>query len=218
MFAGGIGIRQLGTGTSLNVLKPESTAPMEEKNMRSELTVDSVRRRFPYLQRIAIIGPSGSGKSTLARELASFRDLPVFHLDRTYWKPGWVESTKEEFREAQSQIVAGQRWIVDGNYGSTFDLRMPRADLVIYLDFPRRIYFRRVILRTLRGLGRTRPDLAENCPERFDFEFYRFVWNIPRNSRPRTLAALERYEVAPKMLRLESPRAVRNFLNSLTFR
>ena len=173
-----------------------------------ELAVDDLRR-------VAIIGPCGAGKSTLARQLGTHLELPVFHLDRLYWKPGWVESEREEFRGRQLALVESAAWIVDGNYGSTFDLRMARADLVIYLDFPRRIYFRRVLWRSIRGLGRTRPDLTEGCPERLDLSFFRFTWNIPTQSRPRTLEGLARHNVAGRLVRLRSPRDVRHFIDAL---
>ena len=159
--------------------------------------------------RIAVIGPCGAGKSTLARQLGAMTGLPVTHLDRIYWKAGWIESSTEEFRAAQANVVADERWVIDGNYGGTFDLRMPRAELVIWLDFPRRIYFPRVLLRVLKNYGRVRPDLAPGCPEKFDFDFLRFVWRIPKDSRPRTIERLIEFNVPPKLLRLTSPREVK---------
>lgn len=167
------------------------------------------------VSRIAVIGPCGAGKSTLARELGELTGLPVTHIDRLHWKPGWVEGSPEELRAVLSEVVAQDQWIIDGNYGATFDIRMPRAELVIYLDFPRRIYFRRVITRVAKNYGRVRADLAPGCPERLDLEFLRFVWRIPKVSRPRTLARIEEFNVARRTLRLQSPREVGRVMEKL---
>ncbi len=80
---------------------------------------------------VAIVGPGGAGKSTFAQALSERIDLPVVHLDQFFWKPGWVETPRDEWRLWQSELFAGDRWIVDGNYGGTFDERFAGADTVI---------------------------------------------------------------------------------------
>ncbi len=167
------------------------------------------------MQRIAIIGPCGAGKSTLARKLGEITGLPVWHLDRLWWLPGWVEETQERFDAKLTEVVEGEEWIIDGNYSRTFHLRLSRADVVIFLDFPRRIYFRRVLWRIAKGYGRTRPDLADNCPEKFDSEFLRFVWNIPRDSRPRTIDRLQEYADRFTLHTLRTPAEVRRFIERI---
>lgn len=88
------------------------------------------------LKRIAIIGCGGAGKSTLSRELGKSLDLPVVHLDRVFWKPGWERISREAFIAEQLEIMAQPRWILDGNYGSTMDLRLQAADTIVFLDLP----------------------------------------------------------------------------------
>lgn len=84
------------------------------------------------MQRIVILGNGGSGKSTLARLLGERLDLPVVHLDKLFWEPGWAEPDAQQFRERVREAVAGDAWVCEGNYARrTFDLRLPRADLVI---------------------------------------------------------------------------------------
>jgi adenylate kinase family enzyme len=85
------------------------------------------------MQRVLIIGPCGAGKSTLARELGAKLDLPVFHMDQLNWQPGWVESSKDEIRERLAAILAGDRWLIDGNYGGTLEPRLQRADAVLLI-------------------------------------------------------------------------------------
>ncbi|HEY5008664.1 MAG TPA: hypothetical protein VII42_11705, partial [Caulobacteraceae bacterium] len=90
------------------------------------------------MRRIVILGNAGSGKSTLARRLGERLRLPVVHLDVLFWEPGWTEPDNEAFRTRVRAAIAGDDWISEGNYLSrTFDLRLPRAELVIWMDTPR---------------------------------------------------------------------------------
>jgi adenylate kinase family enzyme len=161
------------------------------------------------MRRIVILGNAGSGKSTLARRLGAILGLPVSHLDVLFWRPGWVEPDAAGFRERVAQSIAGDGWISEGNYSSrTFDLRIPRADTLIWLDTPRATCVRRVIWRTLFE-GR-RADLAEGCHEnvlRADFpEFLRFTWDFDRNARPRIEANLAGFAPIERTIRLAGPR------------
>jgi adenylate kinase family enzyme len=139
------------------------------------------------MRRIVILGNAGSGKSTLARRLGAKLGLPIVHLDLLFWEPGWLEADAEVFRERVAAAHVGDAWISEGNYARrTFDIRLPRAELVIWMDTPRLTCARRVILRT--ASGKWRPDLAAGCEEnifRGDFpEFLGFTWNFDRKSRP----------------------------------
>jgi hypothetical protein len=103
-----------------------------------------------HMQRIVILGNSGSGKSTLARAIGERLGLPVVHLDRLFWSPGWVEPEAEVFRDQVRSALARDAWVCEGNYARrTFDLRLPRADLIIWLDTPRWVCLKRVVLRSL---------------------------------------------------------------------
>jgi hypothetical protein len=85
---------------------------------------------------VLVDGVMGSGKSTSARALAARTGLPVIHLDLHYWKPGWVRPTDGEWLERQRILLAGEAWIIDGNYNETLPLRLERAETVVYLDTP----------------------------------------------------------------------------------
>jgi adenylate kinase family enzyme len=112
--------------------------------------------RRPVVDRIALHGPSGSGKTTLARALSDRLGLPRTELDGLIHQPGWTRLPIEEFRAAVGRAVAGERWVVDGNYREVRDLVWDRAQLVVVFDLPRRAVMLRLFLRTLRrGITRT---------------------------------------------------------------
>lgn len=135
------------------------------------------------MERIIIIGCGGAGKSTLARKLGEVLDLPVVHLDKLFWKPGWVETSHEEFDALLAQELAKDHWIMDGNFNRTMPERMKRCDTIIYLDFSRLACLMGVLKRIITTYGKVRPDMGEGCPERIDLEFLKWVWNFNKNKR-----------------------------------
>lgn len=165
------------------------------------------------MRRVLVVGPCGAGKSTLAFALAAKTGLPLFHMDRLNWKPGWVESTKDEIRARLAGIVSQERWLIEGTYGGTLAERLQRADTVIYLDYPVRICLVRLIRRIAAFRGHTRPDMTEGCPERLDpaFLWYVATWNS--GPRVRLEAALAAHP--DKVVRLRHPRAAAEFLARL---
>ena len=166
------------------------------------------------MQRICIIGCSGGGKSTLTRALAEKLNLPVTHLDVLFWKAGWVESSYEEFRPKISAVTATDRWIIDGNFSKTFDIRLPRADTIIWIDQPRILCLWRAFWRTTSQYGRNRPDLAPGCPEKYDWEFYKFIWNFRRNNVEKIKQAVEQLAPHARFIRLQSDKEIAGFLKS----
>lgn len=166
------------------------------------------------MERILIIGSGGAGKSTLARQLGEKLDLPVVHLDKLFWKPGWVESTDAEFDEALEKELEKPRWIMDGNFNRTMQQRMKRCDTVIYLDFGRFACLSGVLKRVLTTYGRVRPDMGEGCPERFDFEFLKWIWNFNRNKRETYYRLLNEAE-GIETIALKNRRQVPAFLKSI---
>jgi adenylate kinase family enzyme len=166
------------------------------------------------MERVIIIGCGGAGKSTLAQKMGQKTGLPVVHLDKLFWKPGWVESTPEEIDEKIRQELDKPQWIMDGNFNRTLPMRVARADTVIYLDFSRMACLLGVLKRVLTTYGKVRPDMGEGCPERIDFEFLKWVWNYNKNKRERNYRLLNEAEHAETIV-LKNRRAVRKFLAQL---
>ena len=145
------------------------------------------------MRRVLVIGISGAGKSTLTRALAARTGLPVIHLDTEFWQPGWKITPPLQWRARVAELVTRDAWIMDGNFAGTLDLRLPRADTVVWFDYPRLVCLRRAVWRAVTGYNRVRPDLAPGCPERFDPEFLRYIWTFNSRERPKVVAALERF-------------------------
>ena len=164
------------------------------------------------MQRVLVIGSPGSGKSTLATELARRTRLPLIHLDQEHWRAGWVEPPKDEWQLRVVELAAGDRWIIDGNYGGTLAPRLARADTVIDLQFPAWLCVARILKRLAGSWGRVRPDMAEGCPEQLNLEFLLYTAMFPRVARKRTDAKLKRF--SGTHIRLRSPAEVRAFLAS----
>ncbi len=141
------------------------------------------------MNRIMIIGCPGSGKSTFARGLAAKTGLPLYYLDMMYWNPDRTTKPKDEFRAALRETVVLPEWIIDGNYGSTLEVRMDACDTVIFLDYPVEVCISGVEERR----GKPRPDMPwiETDP---DLEFIEFIKKYNQESRPKVIELLEKYK------------------------
>ncbi len=98
--------------------------------------------------RIVIVGTSCAGKSTFARALAAARGCPYVDLDELYWSPGWWPRPEPEFLQAVTQAVAGEHWVIAGNYGHARDLLWARATDIAWLNYSLPVVFWRGLRRT----------------------------------------------------------------------
>lgn len=87
------------------------------------------------MRRIIVIGTTGSGKTTTARAIAERLGILHVELDALNWGPDWTEVPWEVFRQRVSEAVAGDHWVVNGNYSKSRDIVWPRADAAVWLDF-----------------------------------------------------------------------------------
>jgi adenylate kinase family enzyme len=167
------------------------------------------------VRRFAIVATaSGCGKTTFGRELARRLEVPFFELDALHHGPNWTEPTAEDFRARVAPIVAGEGWVIDGNYwGKLGELVLGNADVVVWLDLPIRIWLPRLVRRTIRRVAR-REELWNGNRETLRNVFFSrdsLIWyalgNHPRKRRvyPERLAP---YNV----VRLRTRKEVREWL------
>ena len=139
------------------------------------------------MNKVLVIGCPGSGKSTFSRALQQVTDLPLFHLDMLYWNPdGTAVPKKTVFQERLRAVMSGERWIIDGNYGSTMELRMASCDTVIFLDYPAELCLEGIEARK----GKPRPDMPwKGSTEDEDEEFIAFINDYAAKSPPKGTGA-----------------------------
>src|SRR5581483_8089395 len=142
------------------------------------------------MSRIAIIGCCGSGKTTLALQLHKILHVPVIHLDHYYWKPGWQKASFDEFKIIHDTLCDTDRWIMEGIYTRTLTKRIQAANIIIFLDLPRYVYIWRVIKRIIVHYGKKSPGAPEQCVERFDWQFFTYLWTFNKTKRTHILKLL----------------------------
>jgi len=170
-------------------------------------------------RRVVVTGMAGAGKSTFSRALSAKTGLPVIHLDVHFWKPGWVEPSEDEWREKQRGLLTSDEWIVDGNYHATLDLRLERADTVVFLDTPWWVCAGRAFVRGIRK----RPvgvQLPNGCDEsalrrlREEWSLVWRIWRVHRSERELELRTLSQHGNDVALYVLRSKRAARDFLSA----
>ena len=164
-------------------------------------------------ERIMVVGSGGAGKTTFALRLAELSGLPLIHLDRHHWKPGWEPTPKEEWANVVQSLASADRWIIDGNYGGTLDLRVRRADAVVFFDFSRFTSLWGAIKRWM--LRRPRPDMVTGNPERLNPSFLRWIWTYSEVSRPKVVVAIQKAGPDVEVVVVRNRREVRQLLESL---
>ena len=141
------------------------------------------------MNKVIVIGCPGAGKSVFARELHSKTGLSLYHLDMLYWNADKTTVSKEIFRELLQRVLSEDNWIIDGNYGSTIEMRIKECDTVFFLDYPTDVCIDGVKKRQ----GRARPDMPWIETED-DSEFLEFIRNFQKESKPAILELLKKYD------------------------
>ena len=140
------------------------------------------------VQRIVVVGTTGSGKTTLAGQLSERLGLPHVELDALNWGPNWTQRPHEEFRALVAEATRGDAWVVCGNYSRTRDMLWPRADTVIWLDYPLPLVLWRLWWRTLKRFASQEVLWNGNRERLWEHFFTRkslFLWALQTYGRRR---------------------------------
>ena len=140
------------------------------------------------MKKVIVIGCPGSGKSTVSRALHNKTGIPLYHLDMMYWNADKTTVEKSVFLERLYAVLEKDEWIIDGNYGSTMELRMAACDTVVFLDYPLDVCLDGIKERR----GKPRSDMPWIETEE-DSEFIEFIKNYNEQQKPKALELLEKY-------------------------
>ena len=159
------------------------------------------------MKKVIVIGCPGSGKSTVSRALHNKTGIPLYHLDMMYWNADKTTVEKSVFLERLSAVLEKDAWIIDGNYGSTMELRMAACDTVIFLDYPLDVCLDGIRARR----GKPRSDMPWIETEE-DAEFIEFIKSYNEQQKPKVLELLKKYS-DKNIIVLESRDQADAFLN-----
>ncbi len=165
------------------------------------------------MDRIAIIGCGGSGKTHLANQLAALLNLPVTHLDGVYYDADWNPLPPEAFAALQRDLVAGPRWLIEGNYAGTLPIRLAAADTVIFLDLPATTCLAGVAQRRWRYRGGQHA--KDGVYDRITWNFVRHIWGYRKTMLPRVRQLVAEHGSNARLVTLSSRRQTTRFVARL---
>lgn len=170
------------------------------------------------MNKVAVIGCPGSGKTYFSRELSKITGLPLIHLDRLYHDKELPEDPVEKrplWLKQVQKISDNKQWIMDGNYKSSFDIRLSAADTIIVLDYPKYLVIYRLFKRRLQYHNKLRPDMPNGWQERINWDFYKFVWNFKRQYLPLLLDKVKEHGRGKSVIVLSNPEQAKQYLKKL---
>lgn len=141
------------------------------------------------MQKIIVIGCPGAGKSTFSRFLRDKTNLPLYYLDMLWHKPDKTNITRDEFDQKLADILKQDRWIIDGNYGRTLEMRLKSCDTVFLLDFPLEVCLQGAKER----VGKPREDMPW-VEETLDQEFKEWIENFSKDRLLHIYELLEKHK------------------------
>lgn len=164
------------------------------------------------MPRIHVTGNAGVGKSTLAARSAVLVNTPLFSLDEIVWKSGWKKSEPDERIPKEQALCARPSWVIDG----VSRLVRESADMIVFLDYPRRVSFWRCAKRNWRYAFRSRPGLPSGCPGILIVPtLASIIWRFPTNVRPALLAEFEEWKGQKTLIHIRSDAELSEFVRRL---
>lgn len=167
--------------------------------------------------KVLVMGYSGSGKSTLARTIALDRQLPLLHMDQVNFVDNWHERDNVESETLVRSFISQENWVIDGNYRKFFyEERLEKADKIYLLLFSRWNCLWRVLKRTKQYFGRSRPDMADNCPEKLDWEFLLWILYYGRTKDKRASYQSIKQTYGEKVVMIRNQRELDNIYQTIS--
>ena len=163
--------------------------------------------QYKKMKRIMIIGPSGAGKTELSKKINKITKLPLYHLDNIFWNSDKTHLSHKEFDIKLNEILKEDEWIIDGNYSRTYEMRIEKADTIIFLNYPLEVCLEGVNNR----IGKKRNDLPW-IEEEFDPDFKAWIINWFEEELPKTKETLNKYKDSKNIIILESRKDADEFL------
>lgn len=162
------------------------------------------------MNKVIIIGCPGSGKTTFAEKLQKCTGLPLYYLDAIWHKPDKTHIPREEFDRRIAEIFETPRWIIDGNYKRTIEMRMKQCDTVFLFDLPVEVCLQGVTDR----VGKERYDLPWLETE-LDPEFKQFIEDFPKDTLPYIYELIEKYKDDKRVIIFKSREEADGFIEKL---
>ena len=162
------------------------------------------------MNKAIIIGCPGSGKTTFAEKLQKCTDLPLYYLDAIWHKPDKTHIPREEFDQRIAEIFETPKWIIDGNYKRTIEMRMKQCDTVFLFDLPVEMCLQGVTDR----VGKERYDLPW-LETQVDPEFRQFIEDFPKDTLPYIYELIEKYKDDKRVIIFKSREEADGFIEKL---
>lgn len=162
------------------------------------------------MNKAIIIGCPGSGKTTFAEKLQKCTGLPLYYLDAIWHKPDKTHIPREEFDQRIAEIFETPKWIIDGNYKRTIEMRMKQCDTVFLFDLPVEVCLQGVTDR----VGKERYDLPWLETE-LDPEFKQFIEDFPKDTLPYIYELIEKYKDDKRVIIFKSREEADGFIEKL---
>ena len=172
--------------------------PLSSRKPRNATDIRGCVEQLASSQRVLVLGSSGSGKTTFSRCLARMLAIEPIHLDAHFWQPGWIPTSKSDWRRTVVALVQRKSWIMDGTYEETLDVRIPAADALVVIEASRLGCLWRVVKRKLTAADADRPDAPPGQP--IDRAFLRYIWNYPTVTRPLVDRLIRQYGAEKKLI------------------
>lgn len=162
------------------------------------------------MNKIIVIGCPGSGKSYFSKKLKDILDMPIYHLDLIWNKPDKTTISREEFDKILNGIFKEEKWIMDGNYQRTLEMRIKACDTIILLDFDLEVSLDGATSR----VGKDRDDMPWQ-EDSLNEEFKNKILNFRNDKLPEIYRLLDEYKDEKGIIIFKNRDEANKYLESL---